>query len=349
MSDKTGIEWTDATWNPLRGCSRVSEGCRNCYAETVAKRFSGEGQPYAGLIARGGQWNGQIRLAPEGLTQPLRWRRPRRIFVNSMSDLFHENVPTDFIDRVFAVMASAEQHTFQVLTKRPERMRDYMLDLRTRLQDIGQAILHRGDGRYYTDPDSVHDHAVDRAAQGFPNVWLGVSVENQAAADARIPVLLETPAAVRWVSVEPLLERITFEGIFANPRDPRDGTNALEALDWVVVGGESGVDARPMHPDWVRLLRDQCAVAETPFLFKQWGEWLPFNSLEETANTGRKVWGKDASLCVMWRNGIMGRAVLCSAEEAWLDGCRGFQKVGKKAAGRLLDGQLHDAYPEVQP
>ncbi len=172
-NQKNGIVWTDETWNPLRGCSRVSEGCRNCYAESVARRFDGPGLPYEGLIASGGQWNGQIKLVPEKLDEPLRWQRPRRIFVNSMSDLFHPNVPNEYIDRVFAVMALASQHTFQVLTKRPERMLEY-LNRRTTM----------------------------------PNVWLGVSIENQVTADERIPLLLQTPAAVRWVSAEPLLRPV---------------------------------------------------------------------------------------------------------------------------------------------
>jgi len=196
MSDKTGIEWTDATWNPVRGCSLVSDGCKNCYAMGVAGRFGGAGQPYDGLTTKttqGAKWTGKIMLVPDMLDQPIRWKRPRKIFVNSMSDLFHEGVPDDYIDRVFAVMALAPQHIFQVLTKRPERMRDYLRDkdLEDRITD-----LWREDDR---------DKETWNIMLPLSNVWIGVSVENQATADERIPLLLQTPASVRWLSMEPLL------------------------------------------------------------------------------------------------------------------------------------------------
>ncbi|EQD41740.1 Phage Gp37Gp68, partial [mine drainage metagenome] len=193
MGDRTGISWTDATWNPLRGCSRVSAGCVHCYAEIVAARFSGPDQPYEGLlhpITHG--WNGQLRFVEGALEQPLRWSRSRLIFVNSMSDLFHENVPDDWIDRIFAVMALAPRHTFQVLTKRPERMLAYLGQLTdNREHAIGAQMLAISRGRDPGLPELP-----------LPNVWLGVSVEDQAAADVRIPLLLQCPATVRWLSCE---------------------------------------------------------------------------------------------------------------------------------------------------
>lgn len=292
MSEKTGIEWTDATWNPIRGCSRVSEGCRNCYAESVANRFKGQGQPYEGLIARTGQWNGNITVVDHLLDHPLRWRKPRRIFVNSMSDLFHETVPDDVIHAVFSVMAQATQHTFQILTKRPERMRDVL----TLWDRIGIT------GNYF------HGHPL-------PNVWLGVSVEDQATADERIPLLLQTPAAVRWISAEPLIGPIDFSGMWVPHQNPAMHENMLEALDWVVVGGESGKGARPMQLDWARTLRDQCQSAGVPFFFKQWGEFGP-----------------------NW---------FCDGDGKYDGGPIWMDRMGKKAAGRLLDGREWNEYPVV--
>lgn len=261
MGDKTKIQWTDATWNPLRGCSRVSDGCRNCYAESVAHRFSGPGMPYEGLtrVVNGRPaWTGEVRTVPELLDQPLRWKRPRRIFVNSMSDLFHENVPDDFLPWPFAVMATAKQHVFQVLTKRPERMRRVM-----------------NDGAFFDAVAcmALQVYGAEITADDWPlsNVWLGVSVENQAAADERIPLLLDTPAAVRWISAEPLLGPVStvvpFDG--ATVDAARGARPGIPRIDWIVAGGESGPHARPMHPDWVRSLRDQCAAAGVPFHLKQ--------------------------------------------------------------------------------
>jgi len=260
MADKSAIEWTDATWNPVRGCTRVSPGCGGpgkaggCYAERIAARFSGPGQPFEGFAERKGgeaRWTGKVALIEDMLAVPLRWSKPRRIFVNSMSDLFHEHLPDGAIDQVFAMMALCPQHTFQVLTKRPERMRDYLSD---------------------QDP------------MPLPNVWLGVSAEDQARADERIPLLLETPAAVRFVSCEPLLgpiDLINLDHTGAQRKDQAHGISALwraaaeiglrTMLDWVICGGESGPVARPMHPDWARSLRDQCQAAGVPFFFKQWG------------------------------------------------------------------------------
>ncbi|THD11280.1 DUF5131 family protein [Metallibacterium scheffleri] len=260
MGDRTGISWTDATWNPLRGCSRVSAGCVHCYAETVAARFSGPRQPYEGLVhAKTRGWNEQLRFVEGALDQPLRWSRPRLIFVNSMSDLFHENVPDEWIDRIFAVMALAPRHTFQVLTKRPERMLSYLGE-RTdnREHAIGEQMRVISRGRNPGLPELP-----------LPNVWLGISVEDQSAADGRIPLLLQCPAAVRWLSCEPLLGPVDLRQActLRQCTDPYGVSHCgmVCDLDWVVVGGESGAGARPMEPAWPRALRDECAQAGVPY------------------------------------------------------------------------------------
>ena len=306
MSDNTKIEWTDATWNPIVGCSVVSPGCTNCYAMRLAGGRLREHPSRQGLTAPSKAdpvWTGEVRLIEGALDQPLRWARPRRIFVCAHGDLFHENVPDEWIDRVFAVMALAPRHSFQVLTKRPERMRDYF-------------------GRWLGYPWPL------------PNVWLGVSVEDQARADERLPILLDTPAAALFVSAEPLLGPVDLtkymhdsDCAFASigPIEPCTCSEPREVgLDWVVVGGESGPGARPMHPDWARSLRDQCAAARVPFFFKQHGEWIwapeSMNFAEAAAWAGGRRFEHHS-------NG--GTAV----------------RIGKKVAGRVLDSRLHDAMP----
>ncbi len=302
MGDKTGIAWTDATWNPLRGCSRVSTGCENCYAETMASRFSGEGQAYERLTS-GGKWTGMIRLVPKMLLQPLRWQRPRKIFVNSMSDLFHPNVPFVYIAAVFGVMAAAERHTFQVLTKRPGRMLRFFEWLEEqepgnpRLEVCWQALKEEvervGDGgpmhtKYAGDPEGPWP---------LPNVWLGVTAENQFSADNRIPMLQQAPAAVRWVSIEPMVGLAGLREYVGGQRGcagEHHGSGApgcpkelhhhhddrcAPALDWVVVGGESGPGARPMDIAWVEDIVSQCKASGTPVFVKQLGA-KPFDSRE---------------------------------------------------------------------
>lgn len=260
MADGSKIEWTDATWNVVIGCDKVSPGCDHCYAIRTAHRMQANPNPvisaaYAGTEADG-DWTGRVNLVTDRLDLPLKWRRPRRIFVNAQSDLFHDQVPDEFIARVFAVMTRAEAHTFQVLTKRHGRMRSLLSsDKFIGLVDIelggdGSADLFRRD-----------------VGWPLPNVWLGVSVEDQKRADLRIPALLDTPAAVRWLSCEPLLGPVdVINGL---------GDGWLTGIDWIVAGGESGPGSRPMHPDWARSLRDQCQVAGVPFLFKQWGSHRP--------------------------------------------------------------------------
>ncbi|GAA2440187.1 DUF5131 family protein [Mycolicibacterium llatzerense] len=293
MSGQTGIEWTDATWNPVTGCTEVSPGCDHCYAKTFAERWRGTEGHY---FERGFD----VQLRPDKLTLPLTWRKPKRIFVNSMSDLFHDQVPDDFIAQVFAVMTVAHRHTFQVLTKRHGRMRS-LLNSGAFQTAAAEHMLSM------TDPDEVKD-----AGDPFPlpNVWLGVSTENQQWADIRIPALLDTPAAVRFISAEPLLGPIYL---------PFKWTTGQPRIDWVIAGGESGRGARPIHPDWPRVLRDICTSAGMPFLFKQWGEFRPAPSYVPRPSP---AWQRDF--------------------EKW-----GMSRVGKKAAGRELDGRTWDEYPAV--
>jgi protein gp37 len=259
MADKTGIEWTDATWNPLRGCTAVSPGCDHCYAASVALRFSGQGQPYEGLAVKGEdghpQWTGEIMLVPAHLTDPLRWQRPRKIFVNSMSDLFHPSVPIGYIDQVFVVMAKAQRHTFQILTKRPQIMANYLNDPATpeRIAKAGDVLermhLYGKEG----------DHRL--APWPLPNVWCGTSVEDQRAT-SRVKALVRCPAAVRFLSCEPLI-------------GPVDLSPYLSDLHWVISGGESGRYHRPLDLDWVRTIRDQCLGAGIAYYHKQHGGLTP--------------------------------------------------------------------------
>ena len=314
MSDKTKIEWTDATWNPVTGCTKVSTGCDHCYAETIATRFAGTSAYPNGF---------QVTLRPERLDQPIRWKRPRRIFVNSMSDLFHTDVPDDYIAKVFAVMAIASRHTFQVLTKRHGRMKALLNS-----RDFYATV--RGHLRNTYGFSEVDAFGTDL----FPlfNAWLGVSVEDQRTADLRIPALLDTPAAVRWLSCEPLLGRTWLTGLLPSDSEVLSplGSHRRPTIDWVVVGGESGPGARPMHPSWALSLRDQCVAAGVPFLFKQWGEWKPTERLgagvlDDPREAYAEVVDDGKLQFIEWRR------IMC--------------RVGKKAAGRELDGRTWDEYP----
>jgi protein gp37 len=318
MGANSKIEWTDATWNPVVGCSLVSPGCTNCYAMQMAARIEAMNEGahkvsmakdpewgaigkshYAGLTEpakTGPVWTGNVALAPDHiLTAPLRWRKPKRIFVNSMGDLFHESVPDEWIDRVFAVMALAPQHTFRVLTKRSKRMRESAshADTPRRLARALLDMLIAGqipDGErtitnvtWPLDDDAPDDDPTLRAWP-LPNVHVGVSCEDQPRADERIPDLLATPAAVRFVSCEPLLGEVDLTTLCPGhyfidalsgrkyhdaPEGVNSATEVGARLDWVIVGGESGARARPMHPDWALSIRDQCAAAGVPFFFKQ--------------------------------------------------------------------------------
>jgi protein gp37 len=332
MSDTTGIEWTDATWNPTTGCTKVSPGCDHCYAKTMYERFNGKDSFES------------VTLHPKRLTMPLRWRKPRKVFVNSMSDLFHADVPDDYIAQVFAIM-SAGHHTYQVLTKRHARMRSLLStpEFRTSVEALRNGPL-------WSIPGEM--------VWPLPNVWMGVSVENQKWADIRIPALLDTPAAVRWISAEPLLGPVelnpywvlgepTWGREYPEPTSPNgvlvQDLVTKPGLDWVVVGGESGPGARPMHPAWARSLRDQCTHANVPFLFKQWGGWTATAALGAQDGTGRSPWAHrevDA-----WVNQLDGRTADETTATAEGGSWMGVYRVGKKAAGRELDRETWDQYP----
>lgn len=281
----TTIEWTDETWNPVRGCSLVSAGCTNCYAMRQAHRFSGPGKAYEGLTrvgSNGPTWTGKVRLVPELLEQPLRWKKPRRIFVNSMSDLFHEGLTHEEIAAVFGTMAACPQHTFQILTKRPERAFEWFKWLNEEAADMEDMIgtkcppTSSKDGSYCLmamsgngGPEaSVKNYMT--TPWPLPNVHLGLSVEDQKTADERIPLLLQTPAAVRFVSYEPALGQVDFRHHLAH------GRVFDEMFDWLIVGGESGPHARPFDIRWARDAIAQCKDARVPVFVKQLGakpEW----------------------------------------------------------------------------
>ena len=294
----TKIEWCQETWNPVTGCSHAgSPGCDHCYAKRMAQRLKGRyGYPKDDPF--------KVTSHPDRLDQPLKWEKPRRIFVVSMGDLFHEDVKYEWTDSIWSRMAKCPQHTFLVLTKRPERMSEFVSEVGVFNYDV------------------------------LPNLWLGVTAENQATADERIPILLQIPAAVRFVSVEPMLSEIWIQN-YLNLYEPTTGKPGVKIvgadmfgyqqkrfIDWVIVGGESGPCARPMHPDWARSIRDQCKAAGVPFFFKQWGKWM---------------W---------WYKGgmpfIKGKI---RKIHKWANGSNSFN-VGKKKAGRILDGRTWDEYPK---
>lgn len=368
MAKNSTIEWTDATWQIITGCTMVSAGCTNCYAMGLAASRLRNHPSRAGLTrSSGGRavWTGEVRFNRQWLDQPLRWKRPRKIFVCAHGDLFHEAVPDEWLDKVFAVMALAPRHQFQVLTKRPERARRYL----NRAFSVHLwSIAAHGLGISECDDALILD---GQARNPLPNVWLGTSVEDQATADTRIPHLLATPAAVRFISAEPLLGPVDLghmdiNGHIAARQLGRIGgywINALTGknddmgrpcpdvprLDWVIVGGESGPGARPMHPDWARSLRDQCQAAGVAFFFKQWGEW----AVSELRPDGSFV----PPLPLSHRAGcLVGSDGACffapepgeSLDQFLRRTTHWAVPVGKKAAGRTLDGRTHDAFPEAQ-
>lgn len=331
MSD-TKIQWTNKTWNPTTGCTKVSAGCANCYAERMWKRLSRNSKH-----AAYGRKFTDVRMHEKRLDYPVHIRKPAMFFVDSMSDLFHEKVEDRFIADVFKRMAACPQHTFQILTKRPRRMMEFL----KQVEFVGVWVKDKGKETFH-----VENHPMP-----LPNVWLGVSCEDQKTADERIPLLLETPAAVRFVSAEPLLGKIDLfhclnesyccpecgdgQG-FEGERCHCGGRYITEhpALDWVIVGGESGKKARPMHPDWARSLRDQCVAAGVPFFFKQWGKWYPLASrtvIDAQRNAPRPGQLKK----------FEGRKVLETMGEI-------FVKYGKKGSGRMLDGKEWNQFPGRQ-
>lgn len=366
MADNTSIEWADATVNAINGCTRVSPGCGGpgphggCYAERLAATRLRNHPSRPGLAimtSNGPRWTGKVHLHEPELLKPLRWQKPRSIFWNAHGDPFHPAVPDEWIDSVFAVCALTPQHTHMILTKRSERMRKYL----SAFIRGERGVLHaaRNLGRLDDACDALSDAAKKYPAcvsvGPLPNVWLGVSVEDQQAANERIPDLLATPAAKRFLSCEPLLEAVNLDDIeFAKPDGDYYGCNALTgsghryeednntaadpceypSLDWVIVGGESGPRARPMHPDWPRAIRDQCADASVPFFFKQWGEWRDRGGHVPIAT--RKFQShicyldRDTGKCKPHPNRFSDETMI---------------KLGRKAAGRLLDGVEHNAFP----
>jgi len=304
----SGIQWTDKTWNPVVGCTPVSPGCLNCYAASMAVRLEGMGtRGYEPRVERAvdgrgeiqdrkavrivekragrAVFTGDVRLVPDKLTEPLKWKKPAMVFVNSMSDLFHESVPFDYVDQVMAVIALCPQHTFQALTKRPERMAEYLNDI-TLNNRVGMEMAKISDAAdrariKHEHPGWFFERPPQRAMPPIRNLWLGTSVENQAAADERIPHLLKCPAAVRFLSVEPLLGEVELVSV------ADDGLNSINALtgnrlvegqcrdgaavDWVIVGGESGAKARPCNVAWIRSVVQQCKTDGVPVFVKQLG------------------------------------------------------------------------------
>jgi len=370
MATTTKIEWTDRTWNPVRGCALVSEGCRNCYAMKFAHRFSGKGKPYAGLTRLGKHgpvWTGAARFVPEMLAEPLTWGAPQRVFVNSMSDLFHEDITDEQIAEVFGVMAVAGAqeeseresaqaedggcfhrrgdgyvklgkpaplyrggapvqlkygrfrsgpHTFQVLTKRARRMRDVVASGRFRELVAGAAhrwAMDRRDAGYLSDCISGLDNPSAQGRAGrlwpLPNLWLGVSVEDQAAADERIPLLLETPAAVRFVSAEPLLGPVELsDHLWPSGYEsggPGGWVETSPAIDWVIAGGESGNGARPCALEWLEAIRDQCAAAKVACFVKQLGGFIVSEQRTVVDAEEQEALGLDSKWA--WRAGLKDR------------------------------------------
>jgi protein gp37 len=323
----TKIEWTNETNNPFVGCTKISEGCKNCYALPMAVRNAHNHklpdeirEAYFSVISKidgKWNWNGKIAFIESAIYKILGWNKSRMVFLCSMGDIFHENNSFDKINEVFNAIAISQEHTFQILTKRPERMLEYFT------------------GNYY-NKQKLFLHSIDSTLIGWPlnNLWLGVTAENQEQANKRIPILLQIPAAVRFVSVEPMLGPIDFYEItYGNQfHNVLNGvlditTSQLgilgDKLDWVICGGESGHKARPMNPEWVKSLRDQCKKAKVPFFFKQWGEYLPISRKEVEKYPLSKLLG--------------------IAEHRMV-----YVKVGKKQAGRLLNGKEYKEMPKAK-
>ncbi|MFG3336916.1 DUF5131 family protein [Streptomyces tendae] len=389
MTTLSAIEWTDMTWSPIIGCTRVTSGCDRCYAirtahirshhpsPKMATAFAGTTHTVDGRL----DWTGRVNVVESRLLDPLRKTKPQKVFVNSQSDLFHDQVPDEVIARILAVMALTPRHTYQVLTKRHGRMRALLNSADFRL------LCEEAEARLVADEATPGLSRYEREqhrtkwwssfAKPLPNLWLGVSVEDQKTADMRIPALLATPAAVRWISAEPLLGPIDLYGPLVpgrgrpkltywltgrpgwGPEKTDDRGRVFQELtvdprlDWVVAGGESGPGARPAHPDWFRTLRDQCAQSDVPFLFKQWGQWGPEAPVDRDGRLVRGPRGEGMTIAndgTLYAPGDLdypdgpryGEAVRAGHSRARLTQV---YSVGKKAAGRELDGRTHDEYP----
>lgn len=275
------IEWTDVTWNPVTGCDKVSQGCKNCYAEKMHRRLM-----HIAPHKYKKTFLGNIEFHYNELLKPFKWKKGKRIFVNSMSDLFHKDVPFYFIDAVFKTIDENKQHTFQIVTKRPERALEYF---------------------------------TDRKLTAYANVWIGTSVEDQKTANERIPHLTKIPAVVKFLSCEPMLGPIDLNNLWL------PSINGWYEKYWVIAGGESGHNARPMHPDWIRDIRDFCKRSKVPFFFKQWGEWIDNQNFPREHITSKKL-----------KQHIFGKGYFTT--EVW--------KLGKSKTGNLLDGLQHLNFPK---
>jgi protein gp37 len=304
----TKIEWCEETWNPVTGCSPISEGCAHCYAQRMAKRLAGRyGYPKDDPF--------RVTFHEDRLDEPRKWRKPRMVFVCSMGDLFHEDVDLWHIDDIIDTCMAASQHIYLFLTKRPENIKTFL------------------------------DAATPRQVKWMAKrAWLGVTAENQARADERVPILLQIPAAVHFVSIEPMLGPVDLNKRECLIDKRRFKYTLGNYLDWVILGGETGPGARPMHPEWARSVRDQCVNAGVPFFFKSWGEWRLKGSTDfadKGSPIGFGVLAKDGE----WfdgQTGWNGRSIDPDTGEAYMN------RVGKKTAGRLLDGREWNEYPEVE-
>jgi protein gp37 len=368
------IEWTEETWNPLIGCSKVSPGCKNCYAIQTAwirQHNPKMSERYAGVVektpAGNLNWTGKVNVANEAIDKPLRKKKPTKYFVNSMSDLFHEAVPFEVIDKIYAIMGRCQHHVFQILTKRPERMLEYYKS------DPYQRILSHAYALNLSKGHSLGagiDNPNTPGAWGWEHVWLGVSVENQQTANERIPLLLQVPAAVRFLSCEPLLGPLRLDQLIREEEHYAWVDNCLTGfkahgaggwydnkIDWVIVGGESGAGARPLHPDWVRSLRDQCQKTGTRYFFKQWGEYYTHSYLSGSGQphfrmfTNMQHWVDKAQTWVRGGRCISIDGRKCKSGKDFKECAYPvviMDKVGKKKAGRLLDGREWNEFPGKQ-
>ncbi|MBS1170125.1 MAG: phage hypothetical protein [Burkholderiaceae bacterium] len=344
---KSKIEWTDSTWSPVTGCTPISTGCQNCYAKReVESRWSKN--PKSVFF---GREFSDVQCHESELSRPLHWKKPRKIFVCPRADLFHPDVPFEFIDHVFAVVALAPQHTFQVLTKRADRMHEYLTS-KNRHDPIIDAM------------NAMFNIRAAALKWPLPNIWFGITAENQQAADSRIHLLLQCPAAVHFVSVEPMVGAVDIRRHLLSTYDKAahdfqmlPGLDRTDKLDWVICGGESGSRARPMHPDWPRSLRDQCDEAGVPFMLKQWGKWKPYVNESHYTHCGDE---KQPHAWVDSETGDSGLCWIVDDDGSWSNhtGNPRCDAEGNAAstvavmgnwareADRLLDLVLHDEYPK---